>query len=51
MKIYKTTILPVVFYGCETWSLSLMEEHRSRVYENSIPRRVFGPRRKKVAGG
>jgi hypothetical protein len=43
IKIYKTVILPVVLYGCETWSLSLREEHRLRVFENRVLRRIFGP--------
>jgi hypothetical protein len=42
IKIYKTVILPVVLYGCETWSLTLREEHRLRVFEN---RKIFGPKR------
>jgi hypothetical protein len=45
IKIYKTVILPVVLDGCETWSLTLREEHRLRVYENRVLRRIFGPRR------
>jgi hypothetical protein len=45
VKIYKTTILPVVLYGCETWSLILREEHRLRVFENRVLRRIFGPKR------
>jgi uncharacterized membrane protein len=45
IKIYKTVILPVVLYGCETWSLTLEEEHRLRVFENRVLRRVFGPKR------
>jgi hypothetical protein len=45
IKIYKTVILPVVLYGCETWSLSLREEHRLRVFENSVLRKIFGPKR------
>jgi hypothetical protein len=43
VKIYKTIILPVVLYGCETWSLTLREEHRLRVFENRVLRRIFGP--------
>jgi hypothetical protein len=43
IKIYKTVILPVVLYGCETWSLTLREEHGLRVFENRVLRRVFGP--------
>jgi hypothetical protein len=45
IKIYKTVILPVVLYGCETWSLSLREEHRLRVFENRVLRKIFGPKR------
>jgi hypothetical protein len=51
IKIYKTTILPVVLYGCETWSFKLREEHRSRVFENRVLRRIFGPKRDEVTGG
>jgi hypothetical protein len=43
ITIYKTIILPVVLYECETWSLILREEHRMRVYENRVLRRIFGP--------
>jgi hypothetical protein len=43
-------ILPVVLYGCETLSLTLREEHRSRVFENRVLRRIFGPKRDEVAG-
>jgi hypothetical protein len=45
IDIYKTTILTVVMSGCETWSLTLMEEHRLRVFENTLWRRIFGPKR------
>jgi hypothetical protein len=41
----KTAILPIVLYGSETWSLTLREEHRLRVFENSVLRRIFGPKR------
>jgi hypothetical protein len=44
IKIYRTVILPVVLYGCETWSLTLGEEHRLRVFENRVLR-IFGPKR------
>jgi hypothetical protein len=44
VKIYKTIILPVVLYGYETWSLTLREEHRLRVFENRVLIRIFGPR-------
>jgi hypothetical protein len=42
IRIYKPVILPVVLYGCESWSLTLREEHRQRVFENSVLRRIFG---------
>jgi hypothetical protein len=45
IRIYKTVILPVVLYGCETWSFTLREEHRLRVFENRVLRRIFGPKR------
>jgi hypothetical protein len=45
IKIHKTVILPVVLYGCETLSLTLREEHRLRVFENRVLRRIFGPKR------
>jgi len=45
IKIYKTVILPVVLYGCETWSFTLREEHRLRVFENRVLRRIFGTER------
>ena len=50
IKIYRTIILPVVLYGCETWSLTLRDERRLRVFENWVPRRVFGPKRDEVTG-
>jgi hypothetical protein len=50
VKIYKTIILPAVLYGCETWSLTSREEHRLRVYENRMLRRIFGPNRDEVMG-
>jgi hypothetical protein len=45
IKIYKTAILPIVLYGCETSSLTLGEEHRLRVFENRVWRWIFGPKR------
>jgi hypothetical protein len=45
IKIYRTVIMPVALYGCETWSLTLGEEHRLRVFENRVLRRIFGPKR------
>ena len=50
IKIYRTITLPVVLYGCETWSLTLREERRLRVFENRVLRRVFGPKRDEVTG-
>jgi hypothetical protein len=44
-KIHRTIILPVVLNGCETWSLTLREEHRLRVFENRVLRGIFGPKR------
>jgi hypothetical protein len=43
--IYKTVILPVVLYGCETWSLTLREEHRMRDFEKRVLKKIFGPKR------
>jgi hypothetical protein len=51
IRIYKTIISPVVLYGCKTWSLTLREEHRLRVFENRVLRRIFGPKRDEVIGG
>jgi hypothetical protein len=51
IRIYKTTILPVVVYGCETWSLALRGEHRLRVFENRVLRRIFGPKGDGVTEG
>jgi hypothetical protein len=45
MKIYETVILPVVLYGCETWFLTLGEEHRLSVLETRMLRKIFGPKR------
>ena len=50
IKIYRTKILSVVLYGCETWSLTLREERKLRVFENMVLRRIFGPRRDEVTG-
>jgi hypothetical protein len=50
IRIYKTIILPVVLYGCETWSLTLREEHRLRVFENKVLRRIFEQKRDEVTG-
>ena len=48
--IYIYIILPVVSYGCGTWSLTLREERKLRVFENMVLRRIFGPRRDEVMG-
>jgi len=50
IKIYRTIILLVILYGCETWSLTLREERRLRVFENRVLRRVFGPEKDEVTG-
>jgi len=50
IKIYRTVILPVVLFGCETLSLTLREERELRVFENRVLRRIFGPRRDEVTG-
>ena len=50
IKIYRTIILPVVLHGCETWSLTLREERKLRVFENMVLRRIFGPRSDEVTG-
>jgi hypothetical protein len=50
IKIYRTIILPVVLYGFETWSLTLNEECRLKVFENRVLRRIFGPKWSEVTG-
>jgi hypothetical protein len=50
IKIYRTVILLLVLYGCETWSLTLREERRLRVFENRLLRRIFGPKRDRYQG-
>ena len=50
IEIYRTTILSVVLYGCETWSLTLREERRLTVFENRVSRRIFGHKRDEVTG-
>ena len=50
IKIYRSVILPVVLYGCETWSLTQREERKLRVFENRVLRKIFGPRRDEVTG-
>jgi hypothetical protein len=51
IKTYRTIIFLVVLYGCETWSLTFMEEHRLRVFENRVLRKKFGPNRDEIIGG
>jgi hypothetical protein len=51
VKIYKTIILPVIMYGCETWSVTLKTEHRLKVFENRVLRRMFGTKRDEVTEG
>jgi hypothetical protein len=48
IKSYKTIILPIVLYGCETWSLILKKEHKLRVFQNRVLRRISGPKRDEV---
>jgi len=48
IKIHRTIILSVVLYGCKTWTLTLREERRLRVFENRVLRRMFGPKRDEV---
>jgi hypothetical protein len=50
IKIYRTVTVPVVLYGCETWSLTLREGRRLRVFENMVLRKIFGPKRDEVTG-
>jgi hypothetical protein len=51
IRIYSTIILPMALYGCENWSLSLREEHRLRVFENKVLRRICGLKRDELTGG
>ena len=50
IKIYLTALMPFVSYGCETWSLTLREEQRWRVFENRVLRKIFGPKKDEVQG-
>jgi len=50
IKLYRAIILPVVLYGCETWSLTLREERRLRVFANRVLRRIFGTKKDEVTG-
>jgi hypothetical protein len=51
IKIFKTIILPVILYVYETWSLTVREEPRLRVFKNRVLWKIFGPKREEVAGG
>jgi len=50
IRVYRNIILPAVLYGCETWSLTLREERKLGVFENSVLRRIFRPREDEVRG-
>jgi hypothetical protein len=50
IRVHRTVVLPVVLYGCETWSLTLREEQRLRVFENRVLRKIFGPKRDEATG-
>jgi hypothetical protein len=50
IRVYRTIILPLVLYGCETWSVTLREEQRLRVFDNRVLRGIFGPKRDEVTG-
>ena len=50
IKIYRTIILPVVLFGCSTWSITMRDEHRLREFENRVLRKIFGPKRDEVTG-
>jgi hypothetical protein len=50
INIYRTITLPVVLYGCETWSLTLRREHRLRVFKNRVLSKIFGPKEEEVTG-
>jgi len=49
-EIYRNAILPVVLYGCETWSLTLREQCRTKVFDNRVLRRIFGPKKNEITG-
>ena len=50
IKVYRAVILPLVLYGCATWSLALRGERRLRVFENRVLRGILGPKRDEVTG-
>jgi hypothetical protein len=49
-RIYKAITLPVVLYWCDTWSLTLKEEHRLRVFEKKVLKKIIGPKKDEVTG-
>jgi hypothetical protein len=51
LLILKSVTLPLVLYGCDTWSLILREEYKLRVFQNRMLRRIFVPKREEVEGG
>jgi hypothetical protein len=51
IKMHRTAIVPVVLCECETWSLTLREEQRLRLFENRVQREIFGPERDEATGG
>ena len=50
LKIYRTVILPVILYGCESWSTTLADEHKLHVFENKVLRKIYGPKRDEMTG-
>jgi len=50
IKVYRTIVLAVVVYGCQTWSVTLREQHRLRVFENRVLREISGPKKKEMTG-
>ena len=50
IKTYRTIILPIVLYGCKTWLLTIREEHRLRMFEKRVLRRIFGSKRDEITG-
>jgi len=51
IKIHRNVILPVIMYGCETWSLTLRKQCGTKVFDNTVLRRIFGPKRNEVTRG
>jgi len=50
LKIYRTVILPVILYGCESWSMILADEHKLRVFENKVLRKIYRKKRDEMTG-